>query len=494
MIWSYGYCLSCQEDWAVSTASYSLPVICLTCGEMLDQYAQINFLPIMKQKAKKLTNTMLQHQEYCKESLLTNLSDSLLLEIGSYLHPLDSYHLGITTKKLHVPSTEISTRHFLSPLESNPLQAATLNCVNNVASRIVQESLIHGLARALSHSCNCYPLDMAKQLVKLQIDEMKQGRKVLLSGLALVQTVTGKYLNGRLNLDFFCTTRSLPAFRTMLLNNGYVCTGAIPHEEDEYNDNQILHIETYTPNRRGLRTLPIARIVHTFRQMFSQYSTTLQRQDVTFFNYRNLCLNNIQKGWRRIRFPNDFPFTYSPRESESRRNNIQLFVCRTRTETVLARNDLEICRSWFDGKRVQVVSAKDAFSSRSSCFDHHIHFINEYVPNFISYLAFESPLQTLSESDLSDDDVKMFVQAFIDALQSVSPQTQQAVFGTEPYNLLDHCSSKPERNTTRLCIALHNKLIRLLKRALDYIQLGVHIPISNAIKEMFLGVEVDEVQ
>ena len=171
MIWSYGYCSSCQEDWAVSTASYSLPVICLTCGEMLDQYAQINFLPIMKQKAKKLTNTMLQHQEYCKESLLTNLSDSLLLEIGSYLHPLDSYHLGITTKKLHVPSTEISTRHFLSPLESNPLQAATLNCVNNVASRIVQESLIHGLARALSHSCNCFPLDMAKQLVKLQIDE-----------------------------------------------------------------------------------------------------------------------------------------------------------------------------------------------------------------------------------------------------------------------------------------------------------------------------------
>lgn len=493
MIWSYGYCSSCQEDWAVSTASYTLPVICLTCGEMLEQYAQIDFLP-MKRRAKMLSSKTEAQQQCSKEpEFLTTLSDSLLLEIASYLHPLDTYQLGITTKKLHVPSTEISTRHFLSPPESNPLQAAPLNYVNNVASRMVQESLIHGLARALSHGCTFFPLDMAKQLVKLQIDEMKQGRKVLLSGLALVQTVTGKRFNG-VSLDFFCTTMSLPAFRTMLLSNGYVCTGAIPHEDDDdHGNHQILHIETYTPSRRGLRTLPVARIVRTFRQMFNQYRTTLQQQDATFFNYRNLCLSNIQKGWRRTRFPKDFPFTYSPRESESRRNNIQLFVCRTSPEKVVSRNDLEICRSWFDGKKIQVACAKDAFYSRSSSFDDHIQFINEYVPNFISYLAFESPLKTLSESDVSDDDVKLFdmIQAFIDALRSVSPQTRQAVFGTDPHNLLDHCIDVPERNTTRLCIALHNKLIRLLKCALNYIQLGVEIPISNAIKEMFLGVELD---
>ena len=254
MIWSYGHCSSCQEDWAVSTSSNALPVICLVCGDILEQYDQVDFLPVMKRNAKNIAK--IQH---CKNGAnscsVMSLCNSLLLQIASYLDPLDAYNLAITTKKIHVPSTEISTRHYLSPPETRPFLAAQLNNVTNVASRLVQESLIRGLARALRQSCASFTLDMAKQLVKLQINEMKQRRKVLLSGLALVQTVTGKKLQGA-SLDFYCTSSSLPGFRTLMLNNGYVCTSAIPHEDDD----SILHIETYAP-KRGLRTLPVTKIL-----------------------------------------------------------------------------------------------------------------------------------------------------------------------------------------------------------------------------------------
>lgn len=466
MIWSYGYCSLCQEDWAVSTSSYSLPVICLVCGDILEQYAQVDFLPVMKRNAKKIAKI-----EHCKNGAnrcpMMSLCDSLLLQIASYLDPLDAYNLAITTKKIHVPSTEISTRHYLSPPESRPFHAAQLNNVTNVASRLVQESLIRGLTRALRQSCASFTLDMAKQLVKLQINEMKQCRKVLLSGLALVQTVTGKKLPGA-SLDFYCTFSSLPGFRTLMLNIGYVCTSAVPHEDDD----SILHIETYAP-KRGLRTLPVTTILDIFRRMYSQFiQGTLQQQDATVFNYRNLCLSNIQR-ISSLRFPKDYPFTYCPQESDSRQNSIQLFVCAVNPEEVVRRNDLDICKCWFDGKTVQIANEEDC---------EHIQFINEYVPNFLSYLSFENKLQTLSELDMSDENILDIMHSFVDTIQSVSHETLEAVL--EP----DQCYSSPS-----YCVALHNKLIRMLKRALNYIQLGFDIPLSNAIKEMFLGVEIDQI-
>lgn len=474
MIWSYGHCSSCQEDWAVSTSSNALPVICLVCGDILEQYAQVDFLPVMKRNAKNIAK--IQH---CKNGAnscsVMSLCDSLLLQIASYLDPLDAYNLAITTKKIHVPSTEISTRHYLSPPETRPFLTAQLNNVTNVASRLVQESLIRGLARALRQSCASFTLHMAKQLVKLQINEMKQRRKVLLSGLALVQTVTGKKLQGA-SLDFYCTSSSLPGFRTLMLNNGYVCTSAIPHEDDD----SILHIETYAP-KRGLRTLPVTKILDIFRRMYSQFiQGTLQYQDPTFFNYRNLCLSNIQ--WlSRLRFPKDYPFTYSPQESDGRQNSIQLFVCAVNPEEVVRRNELDICKCWFDGKTVHIANVVDTLHSRSTCCE-HIQFINEYVPNFVSYLSFESPLQTLSESDISPEKLLDVMHSFVDTIDSIGNETLEAVLG--PVECF-YCSPSH-------CVALHNKLIRMLKRALNYIQLGFDIPISNAVKEMFLGVEIEQ--
>jgi len=503
MIWSYGHCLSCEEDWAVSTSSYSLPVVCLVCGDILVEYSQVDFLPAVFLLRSRISQNQVQDTSYtvrgsntfthgdAVESLakihlkngdgenrcsvtMTSLCDSLLLQIAAYLDPLDAYNLAITTKKIHVPSTEISTRHYLSPPESRPFLAAQLNNVTNVASRLVQESLIRGLARALRQSCASFTLDMAKQLVKLQINEMKQRRKVLLSGLALVQTVTGKKLQGA-SLDFYCTSSSLPGFRTLMLNIGYVCSSAVPRVDDD----SILHIETYAP-KRGLRTLPVTTILDIFRPMYSQFiQDTLQQQDATFFNYRNLCLSNIQK-IHRHRFPKDYPFTYCPKESDSRQNSIQLFVCAINPEEVVRRNDLDICKCWFDGESVHIPNAKDTFYSRSTCSE-HIQFINEYVPNYVADLAFESPFETLSESSVSDEKIMDIIQSIADTMQSVSHQTQVAVLGP------DQCY-----RSSSYCVALHlhNKWIRMLKRALHYIQLGFDIPISNDIKEMFLGVEI----
>ena len=473
MIWSYGHCSSCQEDWAVSTSSDSLPVICLVCGDILEEYAQVDFLPVVKRYTKKIAK--IQH---CKNGAnhcsVMSLCDSLLLQVASYLDPLDAYNLAITTKKIHVPSTEISTRHYLSPPESRPFLAAQLNNVTNVASRLVQESLIRGLVRALRQSCASVTSDMAKQLVKLQINEMKQRRKVLLSGLALVQTVTGKKLQGA-SLDFYCTSSSLPGFRTLMLNIGFVCTGVVPYTEF---DDSILHIETYAP-KRGLRTLPVTKILDIFHRMQSQFiQGTLQQQDATFWNYRNFCLSSIQRH-SRFRFPKDYPFTYCPQESDSRQNSIQLFVCAVNPEEVVRRNDLDICKCWFDGKTVHIANVEDTLHSRSTCCK-HIQFINEYVPNFVSSLSFESPLQTLSESDMSDEKILDIMHSIVDTVKKVSHETLKAVLEQDQY----YCSPSS-------CVALHNKLIRILKRALNYIQLGYDIPISNTIKEMFLGVEID---
>jgi hypothetical protein len=74
------------------------------------------------------------------------------------------------------------------------------------------------------------------------------------------------------------------------------------------------------------------------------------------------------------------------------------------------------------------------------------------------------------------------MHSFVDTIDSIGNETLEAVLG--PVECF-YCSPSH-------CVALHNKLIRMLKRALNYIQLGFDIPISNAVKEMFLGVKLNK--
>ncbi len=128
--------------------------------------------------------------------LITSLPDSILVNIASYSAPPDIYNLSQTCKDFHKPSTELSTRHILSPKKvSTPLEDDSHNdAVTNIASKLLNESLLQGLVRVLerSNASISISIDQAKKFVKLQMDEMNQGRKVLLSGSAVVQAATGK--------------------------------------------------------------------------------------------------------------------------------------------------------------------------------------------------------------------------------------------------------------------------------------------------------------
>eukprot|EP00957_Ditylum_brightwellii_P038861 2937424-Ditylum_brightwellii.AAC.1 len=134
------------------------------------------------------------------------------MAVASYLDPPDVYSLAQTCTQFHTPSTELSTRHFLSPPQIKPLEFLQNNEVTNLASRLLQESLVHGFSSVLQTALS---INEARRIVKFQEDESNMGRKVLLSGSAAVQAVTGKRFK-EFDLNFLCNRQSASGFRQLM--------------------------------------------------------------------------------------------------------------------------------------------------------------------------------------------------------------------------------------------------------------------------------------
>jgi hypothetical protein len=444
--------------------------------------------------------------KYTKNSsnlcMLTRLPDTILLVISSYSDPRDIYNLAQTCKKFHTPSTELSTRHFLSPPESRALEFTQNNVVTNVASRLLQESLVQGFLSVMQSSDAAISINQTRALVKFQVDEYNKGRRVLLSGSTAVQVATGKRFK-HFDLDFFCNRRSAPGFRKLMRDFGFCCKSVLPHYGEhadcDYHSCEprvIHHIETYI-HSSGIETIAISKLVSKYYRAWNAQLAAAEGDgdvppenvNMSFLNYRNLCLHKIQRNVHK--FANDYPIALSSQQSlrnELKHGIIELVVCRTRPEHAIARFDMNICKCNFDGKMVEIVSMNDTFNSRTKS-DYHIEFINCYVPYFLSGVEsnYTNALAHISDTEVCDDMLLHIMQCVINTANDVDMHTQVTVLGTDNFRLLNSGSNLDY--TPRYCLALHNKIVRLLKRALKYTQRGIDVPLSDTLIEMLLGTD-----
>ena len=135
---------------------------------------------------------------------------------------------------------------------------------------------------------------------------------------------------------------------------------------------------------------------------------------------------------------------------------------------------------------VEIVSMNDTFNSRTKS-DYHIDFINCYVPYFLSGVEsnYINALAHISDTEVCDDMLLHIMQCVINTANDVDMHTQVTVLGTDNFRLLNSGSNLDY--TPRYCLALHNKIVRLLKRALKYTQRGIDVPLSDTLIEMLLG-------
>ena len=443
--------------------------------------------------------------------LVTSLSDAVLINIASFLNAPDTYNLSQTCKEFHKPSTELSTRHFLSPPESDPLEYSQNNAVTNVASRLIQESLFHGLLRVFQQSNASITIDQIRDLVKFQVEEMNKGRKVLLSGSAVVQAATGKLFHD-FDLDFFSCRSSAAGFRDLMLSFGYCCESVLPcyGEHGAYHrlgeTRFIHHVERYVPISEVDKIEGIGQIVRRYYRAWNAHMAAEQADeevpsqnvDMSYMNFRNMCLSKIQKN-KYHRFPKNYPFTKLRTKSGRKGASIELIVCRSSPEETLTRFDLDICKCSFDGQRTKVVSIHDTFNSRTKS-DQRMEFINCYMPNFLKlapkynamleYGHINELLSHLKTQDTTNDMIMHIMHCFIRTSNMVDPRTNHAVFGTRELSLLN--SNEDIELNPHFFLALHNKLIKQFKRALKYSKRKIDVPISHNLKQLFLDVHKDE--
>ena len=487
---------------------------CQQCGYSLQSQAA-SLLMGMKQEAKT---------EYFKHSpshcMITSLNDSLLMVVASYLDPPDVYSLAQTSKQFHKPSTELSTRHFLSPSQPKPVEYLQNNTVTNLASRLLQQSLIHGLTSVMQ-TVNAYTnvsIDELRRIVKFQENELSMDRKVLLSGSATVQIATGKRFK-EFDLDFFCSRQSAPGFRQLMRDLGYCCESVLPHygdHADEYSLNEgpqiIHHVETFIPSS-NIETVAISTLVGEYYRAWNaqlaaaeadeEVPPELEQIDMSVLNYRNLCLHVMQRNSRH-RFPRDYPVALTPPNNfngsddtntrkETKNGSIQLVVCRTCPTLAIDQFDMAICKSTFDGKRLHIVSMNDTFNFRTKS-DHHMTFINYYVPCFL--LSDDSSIGTntlthVNDTEASDDMIMHIMKCVVETVKNVDKRTELTVLGTDNFKLLYSGSNLDY--TPRYFVALHNKLIRLLQRAVKYLHRGIDVPLCETIK-VLLGCSIHHYQ
>lgn len=449
-----------------------------------------------------MTNDMLLN-DTC---MIASLPDSLLLNIASFSDPPAIYNLAHTCKAFHRSSTELSTRHILSA-EADYLQMN--RTVPNVASRLLKESLLYGFVSALERSNVALSIGQGRKLAQLQLDQLRKGRKVLISGSAVVQAATGKRF-GNYDLDIYCTKESVPALREFLLREvGMCCQSVHPCYGERQgrvylNETQTIHhVETYIPNSESVSTVDAAAIARRFYRAWNAQQAALGNDinalppqamnvDMSYLNYRNEMVYRMQK-YRRHKFPKDYPFALSPQGSG--RKFIELIVCRTNPEEVIEGFDLEICKCKFNGERIQVVSMEETFNSRTKS-DDYIKFINCYMPVYLKTLTLRltldltippiNVLKTLKADSVSNETMMHIMHCFANTMKTAEKSVQLTVLGTEHFNIL-RCSENYV-SIPHYFLALHNKLVTQLNRALKYCKRGIHVPINDELKAMFLDV------
>ena len=465
---------------------------------------------LMKMKQK-------EHEPFRTESfegssdrcMITSLSDTILLAVASYLKPPDVHRLAQTCTQFHTPSTELSTRHFLSPPPIIPLEFLRSNGVSNLASRLLQESLVRGVSSAIQTVLSS---NEARRIVKFQEDESRKGRKVILTGSAVAQAVTGKrFEDDESDLNFVCDKQSASGFRQLMREFGYCCESVVANNCDHaplyhYCQGYFLHVETFIP-MKDVATLPISTLVGEYYRAWNARlaaeegdEEVPQEQDLaslmSFFNDRNEYLYNIQKH-STCRFPKDYPIALAPPKNFSgleiydttntrKKGSIQLVVCAGWFDPMrtIANYDLEICKSTFDGKRVNIVSVNDAFNFRTKSSNHRMKFVESYVPHYLSPSCYvPDPNTTLTYIDgWTMDDVFHIICCVSNAARSVDRQTQLTVLGPDLFTFLYTGGGSVDAATQMRFVLLHNNVVRLLRLTLKYYDRGIDVPLSEYVR------------
>lgn len=444
--------------------------------------------------------------------MITSLPDTVLLFLASYLVPPDVYRLAQTCKKFHSPSSELSTLHFLSspynPREKPSLDNMQYNEVKNLASRLLQESLIHGFTTVIQLAMTD---TAASRIIKFQEDELSMGQKVLLSGSAAVQSVTGKRFK-QFDLNFFCTRKSVSRFRELMRDMGYCCESVVPYNceqldaclHDSFEAN-IHHVETFIP-RRGIETVAMSAIIGgTYRAWNAQLaalqgdeevSHELDRVDMSFWNVRNQYLYDLQKQ-SRYRFRRDYPVALIPPNNfigsnsddtytrkKSRNGIIQLVVCLSCPKLTITMYDMDICKSSFDGESVNIASMSDTFNFRTNVSDDYFKFINCYVPNFLSTANNgEFALTGVSDKDTAQK-ILYIIYCVKTTAANFDSLIQRKILGPNIFNML-HQNTESSESTMKIYFCrLHNNIVRLLQRALKYFDRGIDVPLSDNVKSL----------
>lgn len=434
--------------------------------------------------------------------LVTSLPDSLLLNIASFSDPPAIYSLAQTCSEFHRPSTELSNRHILSPAKDPSPTASHINTqtniVKNVASRMLIESQIQGLVSVLQRSNASITLNQARQLAKLQVEELKQGRSVLLSGSTLVQAVTGKCFDN-FDLDIYCVKESLPALRRLLADHfGLCCQSALPDYEGEdlsfpnFNNAGIHHVETYILPNESTRTLRAASVARRFFRAHMANQAMLQGDtdvpvdhnvDLSYLNKRNEFIYKLQKKYKTYRFPPSFPITLSPKENGPK--VVDVIVCKSTPEQTIENFDLEICKCTFDGHKIHIVSRADTFNLRTKA-DHFTKLGNHYMRYFlepsasnpISFASNDEVLSRLRSRKVTNDMIMHIMQSFLRAAQM--HKCKLPLLGSDNALLSSNTSWMI---TPRYFLHLHNEIIKRFKRVLKYLQRDIDIPmIDDALR------------
>jgi len=358
----------------------------------------------------------------------------------------------------------------------------TNNEVKNIATRLINQSMIVGLVCALKRSNASLSLEQAQQLARLQMNEKKKGRSVLLAGSTLVQAVTGRRFDN-FDLDIYCTRESLPALRRLLTRDfGLCCETACPeYGMDRFTSNPLVcqsihHVEKYVKNTDTVATWPAANVSSLFFQAnMARGNPGLLNDNLVshlFLNWRNDYIHRLQR-YKKYRFPPSFPITKKTNGNGPK--VIDIIVCNHTPEEVIAQFDLEICKTRFDGDKVQINSHIDAFNLRTKVDD-----FNELTKNYIPYLldpspnnpftndSSLSPLSLLKEGNVTN---KMLVYIMHCFLKTATlnhcnlPNLTSESNDTNQYWVL----------TPKYFIHLHNKTLRRLDRLKKYHDRGIHM-------------------
>jgi len=467
--------------------------------------------------AASLLICMKHFKHSSNQCLIANLPDTLLMIIASYLDPPHVYSLAQTCTQFHSHSTELSTRHFLSPPQVKPVEYMQNNTVKNLSSRLLQESLIHGFTDVVQTVNAAMSIDEARRIVKFQVDESSKGRKVLLSGSAAVQIVTGKRFQ-ECDLNFFCSRQSASGFRQLMKDFGYCCESVLHPSSDNadeyyFQDGHIHHVENFIP-RGDIETVAISTLVSDYYRAWNAQLAAIEADeevppeelehiDMSFLNQRNVDLFKFQRTGSRNRFPRDYPIALNPPNNSARSDDansrierkngsVQLVVCWSCPMLAIDKFSMDICKTSFDGKRVHVASINDAFNLETKG-DDHLKFLNLYVPCFLSCAETFGTPNTLTHVSVTgelDVDVLMHIaHCVLKTVKKTDRCTQLTVLGTDAFHLM--YSGERVDFAPRYFLDLHNRIVSLLQRALKYFYHGINVPLSDSVK-ILLGNSVHQ--